>query len=283
MAKKKQVWQASGYIAANGLQIFYESVGQGQPLILLHGGSATLAMWRGLVPRLAQHFQVIAIDNRGHGKTDNPTGKMTYRLMADDVAAFIKVTGLVKPFLCGYSDGGQILLELGMNYPNLARALVIGGAYRELTEERKQAFAAMAMPGPGLVDFATLLQHGGGYVEAYRKAHGTPADPERWRTMFLQLSECWYEPMNHTRTDLQRIQEPVLLLIGDRDEFITVEENVAMYRDLAKGELVVIPNGTHGSTVGRSNLFDPALLLAGANSVFEQAVIDFCHRHSAAG
>ena len=98
-SKKKVALEASGYLSANGLKMYYETAGSGPPLILVHGGLCTTTMWRGAVPKLAQHFHVIAIDSRSHGRTNNPSGTITYRLMADDVAAFIKATGLVKPFV----------------------------------------------------------------------------------------------------------------------------------------------------------------------------------------
>jgi len=116
------------YILVNGLKMYFEECGSGKPLILLHGGTVTSSMWKIHIPFFAQHFRVFAPDSRGHGRTNNPTGEFSYRLMADDVAAFVQAMGLTKPFICGYSDGGQIALEIGMCYPNLAAALVVGAA-----------------------------------------------------------------------------------------------------------------------------------------------------------
>jgi pimeloyl-ACP methyl ester carboxylesterase len=109
---------AGAYIEANGLRVYYEVCGEGEPLLLIHGGTATSQSWTSHLPAFTEHFRVFAPDSRGHGRTDNP---------ADDVAALIKALGLQRPLVLGYSDGGQIALELGMRYPGLARALVLGG------------------------------------------------------------------------------------------------------------------------------------------------------------
>ena len=132
-----------------------------------------------------------------------------------------------------------------MHYPGLARAIIVGGAYRKLTPVLKKGFAAgMGMPGPGKVDFDWLEKHSAGFVAFCKTAHATADDPDHWKTLYLQLSACWYQPMNHTRADLQRATDPVLVLIGDRDDFVSVEDTAPLYRDLPKGELAVIPNGT---------------------------------------
>jgi pimeloyl-ACP methyl ester carboxylesterase len=77
------------YIEANGLKIYYEAYGEGTPLVLIHGGTATSQAWASRLPAFAKHFQVFAPDSRGHGRTDNPTGELGYRVMADDVVALV--------------------------------------------------------------------------------------------------------------------------------------------------------------------------------------------------
>jgi pimeloyl-ACP methyl ester carboxylesterase len=128
--------QPGHYVNANGLDVYYEEVDAGAPLILLHGGTVTSARWQPQLPAFARHFRVITPDSRGHGRTNNPAGVLSYRLMADDMAALVQALGLDAPLICGYSDGGQIALEIGMRYPDLAAALVVGGAK---TAQQQQA------------------------------------------------------------------------------------------------------------------------------------------------
>ena len=139
------------FVKANGLTMYYQEIGTGDPLILLHGGTATSDSWQGHLPLFVEHFRVIMPDWRGHGKTDNPTGEFSYRMLADDIAAFILALGLTKPLVCGYSDGGQITLDLGMRYPDIAGALGIGGAGYKLTELYFNTIKGYGFEAPGVV------------------------------------------------------------------------------------------------------------------------------------
>jgi len=87
---QKHSAQQVKYIEANGIHIHYEDYGSGYPLLLLHGGTANSESWTAHIPLLAQHFSVFVLDTRGHGKTDNPTGVLSYSVLADDVTAFIQ-------------------------------------------------------------------------------------------------------------------------------------------------------------------------------------------------
>jgi pimeloyl-ACP methyl ester carboxylesterase len=122
------------YVKLNDLTMYYETFGTGEPLVLLHGGTATRRMWEKFVPTFSKHFKVIAPDSRGHGKTDNPSGEFGFRLMADDTAGLIRALGLERPSICGYSDGGQICIEIGMRYADVANKLVIIGAHNRLQD-----------------------------------------------------------------------------------------------------------------------------------------------------
>jgi len=109
-------------VHTNGLELYYEEHGTGDPLLLLHGGTLTCRQWDNHFPTFAKHFHVFALDGRGHGQTNNPTNTFSYRAMADDVAAFIQALNIDTPLILGFSDGGQIALDLGIRYPALARA-----------------------------------------------------------------------------------------------------------------------------------------------------------------
>jgi pimeloyl-ACP methyl ester carboxylesterase len=122
------------YIQANGLDIYYEEYGQGKPLLLIHAGTLTAQSWQPYLAAFAEHYRVITPDSRGHGRTANPLGTMSYRLFADDMAALVQALALQKPLICGYSDGGQVALEIGMHYPDLPQALLVGGAWFKFSE-----------------------------------------------------------------------------------------------------------------------------------------------------
>ena len=261
--------QSSGhYLTANGLAIYYEEYGPpaGPPLLLLHGGTATIASWQAQIPVFATHFRVIALDSRGHGKTANPAAALTYRLMADDVAAFVQAKPLSKPLVFGYSDGGQVALELGIHYPDLAQALVLGGtAYRFPA----QYFAALREfgvdpPEAGPFDFVRLAADQPEWVAELQAAHAQPDQPNNWQRLMTQIAGLWWNVQDYSVADLHQIQVSTLILLGDRDEGVAVEQAVEMYRAIPQAELAILPHANHGQ------------LDAGAN----QLIADFLRRHS---
>ena len=123
------------FIQVNGLRMYYELCGKGLPVILLHGGLETGQMWAPMVPTLSKKYQVITPDSRGHGRTDESADRISYPLMAEDFAQLIQGLGLNKPFIAGYSDGGQTALHMAINFPGLARGYMIGATELRMTEE----------------------------------------------------------------------------------------------------------------------------------------------------
>src|SRR5215212_3461381 len=118
----------SARIEVNGISVAYSERGSGLPLLLLHGGVASGAVWEPVAAWLAGEFRVITPDSRGHGHSTNSGETLSYGLLADDVAALTRALGLEKPYIAGWSDGGQVALELAVHHPETAAALIVGGA-----------------------------------------------------------------------------------------------------------------------------------------------------------
>ena len=121
--------QAIGqYAEVNGINLYYETHGAGRPLILLHGGLMSGEMFGPVLPALAEHHQVIAVDLQGHGRTADIDRPIDARLMADDIAALIDHLGLDQPDLVGYSLGGGVAFFTASKYPDKVRRLVMASA-----------------------------------------------------------------------------------------------------------------------------------------------------------
>ncbi|HEX8227709.1 MAG TPA: alpha/beta hydrolase [Chloroflexia bacterium] len=247
MSQENQIdTQQGDYIQVEDLNIYYEEYGRGEPLILLHGGTATLQSWQEQIPVFAEHFRVIAVDSRGHGRTNNPTGELSYGRMSDDVAAFIHALGLDKPLIFGYSDGGQVALELGIRYPQIAGALVLGGTSYRFPPQYFHALEGFGVHRPGDFDLERLQAEQPEWVEYLKAQHVRADDPDYWRTLMAQTSALWWNVQDYGVEDLQRITAPTLILAGDRDEGVDVEQAVEMYRGIPNAELAVLPNASHG-------------------------------------
>src|SRR5258708_6714841 len=124
----KEVTQMSskhGYASVNGLNLYYEIHGVGEPLILLHGGLGSIDMFGEVLPLLAKGRQVIAVDLQGHGRTADIDRPIRYELMADDIRALIKFLKLPKADVMGYSLGAGTAIRTAIRHPEKVRKLVV--------------------------------------------------------------------------------------------------------------------------------------------------------------
>jgi pimeloyl-ACP methyl ester carboxylesterase len=254
------------YVSVNDIEMYYEDHGEGQALLLLHGGTGTSKQWDAYFDRFSISYRVIAPDSRGHGRSNNPIGEWNYSLMADDIAEFIEEVGLHKPHICGWSDGGQIGLELAVRYPGIASSFIIGGAWKENSESNFESLKEKGVYiGPGEVNFKKLGKVAPEVVEIFRSLH-SPQGPDYWKELLIGISKVWFTPFKHNDEDLINIKEPILFVIGARDNIIPVESNVNMFRLVPNADLSVLPNADHGLT--RTNVDE-----------FSDLVLAFLKRH----
>lgn len=251
-------------IPANGANIHYEVHGQGQSLLLLHAGTLTTAMWQPYLGTFAEHYRVITPDFRGHGRSDNPTGAMSYRLLADDVAAFVRALDLHKPLIAGFSDGGQVALEIGMRYSDLPQSLIVGGAFNTFTAAYGAWLRDVAGDeGSPEVDTGRFARNHPDWAAWLQQLYG----PEDWKPLLVKIKPMWATPLNYSPDDFARVVVPTLVLLGDRDELVPIEQAAEMYRLLPKAELATVPGADHGD-------FYSARVAS-----FQSLMLDFLQRH----
>jgi len=159
-------------------------------------------MWTPYIPTFAQHFQVVAPDSRGHGRTKNPVDTLSYRLLADDMTALLQALKLERAAVWAYSDGGQIALELAIHYPHLASAYIIRGAAHRWSEGYLAWAKALGMEHPGVVDVDHVERHHPDLIAALRERQDAFQGPEYWKTYLRQISMLWLEPVHYTVEDL---------------------------------------------------------------------------------
>ncbi len=255
----KELPEVGHYVDVNGLHMYYEDQGQGVPLILVHGGLLTGSLgWGDLRKRFAQQFRVIVPDCRGCGRTDNPQGSMDYRVMADDIVALAQSLELVNPIIGGWSDGGQVTLEIGIRYPDVAKALVVGAAQHELSPKTKE----------GLLSVRDWLKSEPELTASLRAAHSHVYGAEYWETYVNKQIQMWTNPSNYPQDDIKRIKVPTLLIVGDQDEAVPLETQIEMLELMPQAELAIIPNMTHMNYVNERS------------AIFFAVVMDFLKRIS---
>jgi pimeloyl-ACP methyl ester carboxylesterase len=252
------------YVQANGTDIYYVEAGQGEPLLLLHGGVvSTNPVWAGH-PRayvshmqtFAEHFRVIAPETRGHGRTVNAGGgSILYPQLADDVVALIDALGLDRPMICGFSDGAMTATIVGIRNPGSVRAIVNHAGFNTFNPQAP----SMAMMRQNLGGSPDATQADPDVIaqafdsseqmramfELVKADHDGAQGPGYWRTHFAEAFDRFTQPPGYTVEDLGKITAPTLILTGDRDEFCSVEEGVGCYRALEQGELAVMPSHAH--------------------------------------
>jgi pimeloyl-ACP methyl ester carboxylesterase len=270
------------YVHANGIDIHYVEAGQGEPLLLLHGGIvSTSPVWSGHpfayvshMEAFAEHFRVIAPETRGIGRTVHPGGSVPYTQLADDIAALIEALGLDQPMICGFSDGAQTASILGIRAPGSVRAIVNDAGY-DLFNPQAPTSAMMRQalgggPEATRADPAAAKRFFDQSNEmratfALMKSDNDGAQgPGHWRTVIAETFERLTSPTGYTLEDLRETAAPTLILAGDRDQFCSVDEGATAYRMLSHGELAILPNHGHVIT--------PAAV---------EVTIDFLRRHAA--
>lgn len=222
-------WQpaaVTAYAEVNGINIYYEVYGQGPPVLILHGGSGSIETMHYQIRELAGTHQVIAPDSRAHGRSTDADGVgLSYDLMADDMVALLDHLELASADVFGWSDGGNIGLNMAIRYPDRVRRLVMYGANFHHAGLAAEFLDHEIRHDP---DHAEWDDSRSFYMSI------APA-PERWPILHEKLMTMWESQPTWEQGDLVGIAAPTLVMAGEFD--IMTEQHT---RILA----TVIPNGT---------------------------------------
>ncbi|MPZ13050.1 MAG: alpha/beta fold hydrolase [Chloroflexi bacterium] len=219
----------ASYVELDGVRTWYDEHGEREPLALLHPGGADARAWAPNLDALATHFHVFTPERRGHGRTPDVEGPITYELMADDTIAFQERVIGGPAHLVGCSAGAIVALLVALRRPDLARRLVLISGVFHRDGWLPVAIDPDASP-------PEVLAHG--YAEL------SPDGPDHFAVVSAKLARMnWEEPML-AASDLSAVTSRVLIMTGDDDE-VTVEHAIAMYRGLPDAELAVVPGTSH--------------------------------------
>jgi pimeloyl-ACP methyl ester carboxylesterase len=238
------------YIQIGEVRTWYEERGDGEPLVLFHGGLTPNETWGGQLPAFAERFRVIAPERRGHGRTPDVEGPLTYDDMATDTIGFLEARVNGPAHLVGWSDGGIIGLLIAIARPDLLRKLVVIGTNFNMSgavAEMKQAAEAMTPDSPEIAMFRELYEA------------ASPDGPEHWPVMFLKYMEMAMTGKDIPLEELSRIEAPTLVLAGD-DDMITLEHTIALFRAIPNSELAVVPGTSHTVLMEKPELINRLIL-----------------------
>ena len=241
-------------VNVNGMRMYYEVSGTGDPLIVLHGAYMNIPSMGAIIPKLAQTHRVYAVELQSHGRTTDINRPITYQNLADDVAAFIHAVGLQKADVFGYSMGAIAGLQLAIRHPAKVNKLVFASGAYDLqgwqpvfTAFIPQMTVEMLDNMPFSREYPKLAANPNGFREHARKLIALEKEPMAWAE------------------DVKKLKTPVLIIAGDAD-VATLEHSVAMFRLLGGGimgdmgqplpasRLAVLPATSHTAVITQVDL-----------------------------
>jgi pimeloyl-ACP methyl ester carboxylesterase len=235
----------SGYAPVNGIKIWYAEFGQGEPVILLHGGLANSNYWGDQVPVLAKHYRVIVMDSRGHGRSTRNEQPYGYDLMASDVIALMDYLKIEKAAIVGWSDGAILGLDIAINHPERLTKLF--------------AFAANSDPS-GVKDIAQSAVFNAYIARAEKEYEKLSATPNEYKSFLDQISKMWATQPNWTAGQLKSIKVPTWIVDADHDEAIKRENTLFMADNIPGAGLLLQPQVSHFSFLQDPQQFNAEVL-----------------------
>jgi pimeloyl-ACP methyl ester carboxylesterase len=240
----------TGYAQANGVRYYYEIHGQGEPLLLLHGGLGSIQMFGPVLPALAQGRQVIAVDLHGHGRTALGDRAISMVDMGDDLATVLRELGYAQVDVMGYSMGGGVAFQLAAQHPEIVRRLVLVSAGLSRDAFYPELLAMQAQVGAGM---AEMMRE----TPMYQSYAAVAPHPEDFPRLLDRMGELMRTPYDWS-ADVQKLTMPVMIVFGDSDMY-RPETVVEFYKLLGGGQrdagwqrenmsrnrLAILPNLTH--------------------------------------
>ena len=269
----------TGYAPVNGLKLYYEAHGSGEPLLLLHGGLGATGMFTAILPSLSKTRQVIAVDLQGHGRTADIDRQLSLEAMADDVAGLMKHLGIGKADIMGYSLGGMVATRVAIQHPALIRKLVVVSAACKRDGWYPEILAGMAQMSAAAAE--TMKQ-----TPMYQMYASVAPKPEDWPRLLGKLGDLLRKDYDYSK-DVTGIQAPTLLVFGDADAVRTAHA-VQFFEllgggkkdggwdrsGLSKARLAILPGLTH------YDVFSSPALLAAATQFLDAPASELSSGHA---
>jgi pimeloyl-ACP methyl ester carboxylesterase len=245
-------------IRAGEIEIHYEIHGAGDSLVLIAGLGYDLWMWHKMIPGLAEHFQVIAFDNRGVGETDKPPGPYTAQMLAGDTAALWEALGIEQAAIMGHSMGGYVAQALVLSRPELVSKLILsatnfGGPHHiPVTPEALAVLTDTQSDPIERLRRGIVISTGPGYAEehpevidewvTYRIEH--PIDPAGYQAQ-LQIGLALMAEAASFEHKLKEVKTPTLILFGEHDKVVPPGNAELLHKEIAGSAVKILPSAGH--------------------------------------
>jgi pimeloyl-ACP methyl ester carboxylesterase len=215
-----------GYVAVNGIRLYYETYGSGAPVLVLHGGLGSLEDMGPQIRAFAATRFVVAPDSRGQGRSTDAEAPLGYGLMADDMVRLLDALHLGRVDVVGWSDGGIIGLDLAIHHPDrIGRLVVIGANYDTAGLQALPAETTAVPPCPRFY------------------ARHAP-DPAHWPVLYRKVITMWRTEPHDSLDELGRIRAPTLVIAGEFDA-IRRDHTDQLAKAIPQAEETIVPGASH--------------------------------------
>ena len=230
--------QVGKYLRVEDATLYYEVYGTGKPLLLLHGDTfGYISEFEQYIPILAKEFKVIIPAMRGHGKSEIGTKKYSYKLFAEDALAILHKEGIEMVAVVGFSAGATTAYYLAAFYPErVTKAVAMAGAID--TSSYKPGILA------GLKN-TTGNEYEQMVPELVRERKMLMPKANSYNELIQKLKDAWLQPVYVEEQKLREVKCPVLIVGGDRDEYMSVESFVRIQQLISASQLAILPNCNH--------------------------------------
>jgi pimeloyl-ACP methyl ester carboxylesterase len=241
----------------NGVRIYYEVYGQGEPALLIMGLGGSALAWQSQIPTLSQHLRVIAYDNRDAGRSDKLDAEYSMADMADDAAALLGHLDVGSAHVYGVSMGGMIAQELALRHPERVRTLVLGctspclAAMPPSEKAARDVMESAALPLREAFERNMWTGYSDGYLAAHNDDLWLRAQVEAGLTPPLEALRHHYVVVGgfDARERVGQIRAPTLVMMGDQDPLVPPQNSRFLAEHIPGAELVVFPGGRHSFNV----------------------------------
>lgn len=241
-------------VEVNGMQMYYEVSGEGEPLIVLHGAYMNIPTMGEIIPRLAETHKVYALELQGHGRTNDIDRPITYPNLASDVATFMDEVGIEKADVFGYSMGAATGLKLAIDHPDKVDQLVAASVAYDMSGSQPEFLAMIPTMAPEMF-IGTPME------DAWKQYS---PDPDGFRPFVERMIALEHEPLQW-EDDVRALKTPMLIIAGDAD-MVTLEHIVSLFRlvgggapgdmgkPLAASRLAILPATSHTAVIDQVDL-----------------------------
>jgi len=224
------------YVDVNGVKLFYEVYGEGEPLLMIHGNGGSFNCFENQVAEFSKYFKVVLVDCRGRGNSSYQKGvQLTFDLQVEDINLFLDKLNIKKTNILGWSDGGIIGLLFAIKHPEKINKLVASGA---------NIFPDGALHQEELEKWINDLENN-------NKNHEND--------LAIDLNNLDFKYPNLKYSDLNVIKSKTLIIAGDHDE-IKGEHTLKIYESIPDAQLAILPNSSHSALIENSTLFNEIVL-----------------------